>query len=414
MNLDLFFSTSIVVLLLVLGAFCSLVETAFTAASPAKLRKYRNSMNENAVNIGLSMLKNREKIVNTFLIFYSTVLTVATTVATGIFIDLMGESGMIAASIVMTLSIIIFTEVIPKALGIAQSELTVIRGIYFARLCMQVIRPINFVLVGITKLFFWILRIKLNSISPTDEVRGIIEHHCSEGNVNNIDRKMIDGVLDLSEMVVADVMIHRGNVNSVCIDQDVQSVVKQALEFKNMCIPLWRDNNDNIVAVLSIKRLVAEMCKVGFSYGDVRLESIIDEPYFVHDNALISKQIRLFNSKRHTIAIVVNEYGDYQGIVSIDDMLDEIIGETNLDGQNMLAINKGNKWIVDGGVAIRDFNKEFGFELPDFEANTIAGLVISEIERIPDQGETFEMLNMKVTVRKRVGNKIKTVVLEMI
>jgi hypothetical protein len=407
------FSVVAIVILLIIAGICSAIETAFTAASPAKIHKIKSSGSKLAVK-SLQLIKIKEKVISTFLILYSIFNTFATTIATSLFIGLYGEDeGTVISSLVMASLIIVFAEVIPKAIAVAKSEAVVVFTSGFVQYCLIFMNPINLSLSYVVKLFCFIFRINLKQhISAVDEVRGIIQHYHVEGNVHKIDRDMLDGVLDIGHMPVDDVMIHRSKINSISIDLKNEQIIEQALSFKHTKVPLWKDNTDNIVGVLDVKKLIFMLHKNNFVYSKILLSEATTEPWFIPETVLVSQQLQNFKNRSDQIAFIVDEYGDLQGMVTLKDIIDEIVGHIHDDhgGLQKLIHKTGQRYILDGATTVREINRELDWDLPEDGANTIAGLIINQIGAIPEKGDEFKIFDLKITIRKKIANKIITVV----
>lgn len=403
-------SIFIVASLLCTGSLLSAIETAITASSPGRIHKLKAENNKKAT-IVLSLLKTKDKVINTLLIGNSIINTVCTTIATGIFIDYFDEGmATLITSVVMSLLIIIVGEVVPKAVAIVRSEEI---ALFFAptiTIFLKLLTPVNATLDVIIKVVCFVFRINLKTqISGTDEVRGIIEHHHQEGHVYKSDRDMLGGVLDISDMTVSEIMVHRSNIVSINIDLTNKQIITKALSVAHTRIPLWKDSQDNIVGILHIKDLLKSLYNANNDVAKVDIKRIINKPWFVPENALVSKQLNAFRERKTHFACVVDEYGDLQGIITLEDVLEVIVGQIydEHDSPKEIIIKKSeNTFIINGIVTIRDINRELNWNLSDENATTIVGLIIHELERIPEQGETIEIFNLKITILKKVANKI--------
>jgi Mg2+/Co2+ transporter CorB len=248
-------------------------------------------------------------------------------------------------------------------------------------------------------------------------VRGIIEHHLEEGNVFKSDGDMLGGVLDIGSMTISEIMIHRSHMISIDASLPTEEITSQALLSPHTRIPLWKDSKDNIVGILHIKDLLRALYKNQFDYTKITIDHFVSSPWFIPEHALVRDQLHSFRKKRSHLAIVIDEYGDMLGIVSLEDILEEIVGQIDDEHDNVREriVKKGNnKYIIDGSTPIRDLNRELGWNLPDENASTIAGLVMHEAKKLPDQGEIFMMFDLRITVRKKLSNRIKTLSIELL
>ncbi len=403
----------IIVVMMLCSALLAATETAITASSPGKIQKLKRQGVKGTRTV-LKVLKNKEKVIGTLLIGNSLINTVCTTIATSIFINWLGDSGTIVASAVMSFIIIVFGEVLPKAIAVAKAEQLAFFTSPTIIFALKILEPINYVLEVFIKIFCFIFRIDLKqNISGADEVRGVIEHYHQEGNVYKIDRDMLGGILDIRQMTVSEIMVHRSNIVAINIDLPKEEIVKTALLLSpHTRIPLWRDNKDNIIGILHMRDLLRSLYENDNDVKKINIEELITKPWFIPDNALVTHQLHSFREKKTHFACVVDEYGDLQGIITLEDILEEIVGPITdeHDCQIDTIIKKSEfEFIIDGTVTIRDVNRQLNWNLPDDDANTIAGLIIHKIERLPNQGETIEMFNLDINITKKIGNRIDKV-----
>ena len=280
---------------------------------------------------------------------------------------------------------------------------------------LRILEPVNIFLAYIVKAFCFVFRIDLKqNISAADEVRGVIEHHMHEGNVVKDDRDMLGGILDLRDLVIADIMIHRSNIVAINIDTKPEEIVNLVLSSHHTRIPFWEENHDNIIGVLHTKDLINAIYNNNKSnvVSEINIRALLSTPLFIPDNALVTGQLHSFKEGQTHLACVVNEYGDLQGIVTLEDILEEIVGQIydEHDSNKDKIIQKSEKgFIIDGSTPIRDLNREFGWMLSEADATTIAGFIINKLERIPDQGEFFTEKNLKIIIKKKAANRIKTI-----
>ncbi|MCC8418005.1 MAG: HlyC/CorC family transporter [Rickettsia endosymbiont of Bryobia graminum] len=401
----------IIAVMIGFSAFLSGIETAITASSPGKIQKLKTKN----VKIGdiLQILKNKEKVISTLLIVNTLINTVCTTISTGMFIYWLGDNGTFVASAVMAFVIIIFGEVIPKAIGVAKPEQLALFASPFIAILLRIFKPINFAFAIIIKIFCFIFRINLRqAVSATEEVKGVIEHYHTEGNVDKDDRDMLGSILDIRQMTVSEIMIHRSNIVAINLDLSKEQIVKKALSCQHTRIPLWRDTQDNIIGVLHNRDLVRSLSENNNDITKINIEELVNHPWFIPENALVTHQLHAFRERKNHFACVVDEYGDLQGIITLEDILEEIVGpiidehDYHLD---TIIKKSETEFIIDGSATIRDVNRELNWNLSDEDANTIAGLIIHKLERIPNQGESVEVFNLNIVIIKKIGNKIGSV-----
>lgn len=409
----LFIVVSFIVALLGIGALFSATETAITATSPGLIQKLNSEGNKRA-KLLLGLLKIKEKVISTLLIGNSIANTLCTTIATGVFIEIFGDDmGTLISSIVMSFSIIVFSEVIPKAIAVAKSEKIALIATPALIIFLKILKPVNIFLAYLTKVFCFIFRIDLKQkISAADEVRGVIEHHLSEGNVFKDDRDMLGGILDIRNLVIADIMVHRSNIVTINIDTPADKIIKTVLSSNHTRIPFWENNPDNIIGILHVRDLLSKIYNTKSKITEMDIRSLLSETVFVPDNSLVTQQLQMFREGQTHLACVVDEYGDLQGIITLEDILEEIVGQIYDEhdtGKSKIIAKSKNEFIIDGSVPIRDLNREFNWQIPENEATTLAGFIISKMERLPNQGEFIIERNLKITVQKKSENRIKTI-----
>jgi len=407
-----FIIISLIIGLLAFGALMAAGETSITASAPGKLHKLKSDGNKRATTV-LKIIKIKDRVISTLLIGNSLSNTLCTTIATSLFIDVLGDDmGTVVASIVMSFVIIVFSEVVPKAIAVAKPEKIALFSAPAIVILLKLFKPLNILLAYVVRIFCFVFRINLKQeVSVEDEVRGVIEHHMHEGNVVKDDRDMLGGILDIRNMVTADIMIHRSKVFAISIDTPNEKLLKTALASNHTRIPIWEKTPDNIIGILHIKDLVRKIHGAKINVKDINVRSLLKTPIFVPDNALLTQQLQIFKEGQSHLACVVDEYGDLQGIITMEDVIEEVFGQIYDEHDythNKITKTSQNEYIIDGTVSVRDVNRELGWDLPETDATTIAGFVINEMKRIPNEGEFITIDNLKIVVKKKTQNRIKS------
>lgn len=403
--------------LLLLAALLSSIETSLTAAIPSKLQKF--SLNDRKkLDVIYNILKQKSKVISSILILYSLINILATTFATIFFIKRFGHDlGPVISSFVMFILIIIFTEIIPKAIAVANAEVILIKFRHFISILFNIFKPINALLYLVTKIFCRIFRINLeHRLVDHDELRDVIEHQHAEGYVVKEDRDMLGGILDISNMQVDTIMIHRSQISSIEIELPIKEIVKQAIDISYSKIPMWSKNKDNVVGILHIRDLIVALYNNEFNYDNLNFNDFVTSPFFIPNTTLVNNQLQVFREQKQHFAIVIDEYGDLKGILTLEDILEEIVGpiEDKNDIANKNIIQKGdNICLIEGITPIRDINRQLNWNLPE-DSKTIAGLIIQTIKYIPKQGEQIQIKNFKITINQRVEYRIKNILIEML
>lgn len=409
--------------LLVLSAFFSGSETALTAASRGKLRSQADKGSKGAAR-ALQITEDNERLIGSVLLGNNLVNILATSLATQLFLRALGESGVAVATAVMTLLVLIFAEVLPKTYAITNSERAAALVSTVIRVVIVVFNPI---VSAVRALVRGVLRIFGVQVDPDnqlsavrEEIAGAITLGHSEGAVEKEDRDRILGALDLGERTVDEIMRHRSDIEMIDADLPPQEVLEQCLASSHTRLPVYRDDPENIIGVIHAKDLLRSMYALRRAgsdaaspedpFKDFDIQTVAMKPYFVPETTSLDDQMRQF-LRRHThFALVVDEYGALQGLITLEDILEEIVGEItdefDIDAEHPLKKTEDGQFIVDGAMTIRDLNRAADWALPDETANTIAGLVIHEAQMIPIKGQVFSFHGFRFEVIEREANRI--------
>ncbi|MDF1727645.1 MAG: HlyC/CorC family transporter, partial [Sulfitobacter sp.] len=396
-------SAGIILLLLVLSGFFSGSETALTAASRGKLRAQADKGSGGAQR-ALEITEDNERLIGSVLLGNNLVNILAASLATTMFTRVFGESGVALATLVMTLLVLIFAEVLPKTYAITNSERAaalVSRPIgLVVTIFAPVVTAVRFLVRGILRTFGVQIDPDSNILAVREEIAGALQLGHSEGVVEKEDRDRILGALDLRERFVEEIMLHRSNIEMIDADSSPEEILEQCLQSNHTRLPVFRNDPENIIGVIHAKDLLRAMYKlIGGPEGNASalvnfdVSSVAMKPYFVPETSTLDEQMRQFLRRRTHFALVVDEYGSLQGLITLEDILEEIVGEItdefDPDADHPLAPGEDGHYYVDGAMTIRDLNRATDWSLPDDEANTVAGLVIHEAQMIPTPGQVF-------------------------
>ncbi len=409
---DPFLALGIVILCLALSAFFSGSETALTAASRARMHALEGAGDERAGIINRLLLA-KERLIGAMLIGNSIVNIGASAFTTSVLVQFFGAEGAIYATVVMSILIIIFAEVMPKTMAIStpdRSALLLARPVALAvALFGPLTLAIEAVVRGILRPFGFRIGENEAVLSATEELRGAVDLLHSEGSVETEARKMFGGLLDLAELEVSDIMVHRTKMRTISADLPPEDIVREVLSSPHTRLPLWSGSPDNIIGVLHAKDLLRAYDAAGGKAANLDVREIALDPWFVPDTNSLQEQLKAFLSKKMHFALVVDEYGEVMGLVTLEDILEEIVGdirdEHDVRVQGLRALPDGSVR-VDGSVPIRDLNRAMDWDLPDEEATTIAGLVIHEAQTIPDTGQIFTFYTYRFEVLRKARNRI--------
>ncbi|KJV56916.1 transporter associated domain protein [Orientia chuto str. Dubai] len=406
--------TVIVILLIVFSSVLSAIETAVTATSIGKVQQLK-STGVLKTELLLKLIKNKEQVISTLLIANSIINTVATTVGTSIAIAIYKELGTIISSIVMSGIIIVFAEVVPKAIAVSKAETIALLAVDIIQFLLTFLAPISYLLSRIINFICWMFNINLASrVSGTEEIRGLIEHQHQEGNVfDKMDRDMLGGVLDIKDMEVSQIMVHRSKMCTINFDLPIEEFIAKAITLQYSKIPVWKESSENIIGILYVWDLIKELHSNKYNAQSIKLRDLIADPCFIPENALVSNQLSKFKEKYSNIALVVDEYGVLQGMITRQDILEEIVGPIFDKTINNIINFNNTTYIIDGSSSIRDINRKLNWNLPD-DATTIAGLIIHHIQKIPQQGDIYYLFGLKIEIDKMHAHYIQSVKVEVV
>ncbi|HUZ13927.1 MAG TPA: HlyC/CorC family transporter [Caulobacteraceae bacterium] len=398
--------------LLAVSAVFSAAETALTRASRGRMHQLEREGDRGAARVN-RLISDQETMIGAVLIGYNVLNIFASALATVIITRVApGALGVAIATGVMTLLVVVFVEVLPKTLAIVRAD-DVARALsgpmlVVVRLLGPVIYAIQWVVRRTLSLFGVGLDMASDVLAAHEEIRGAVEYHHAEGLVESRDRRMLGGVLDLSELDVGEVMVHRRQIVMLDADAPARDIIRAALESQFTRLPLYRHDPENVVGVLHAKDLARAMAATPDLHG-LDVGGIAGEPWFIPETTNLKDQLNAFLKRRTHFALVVDEYGALQGLVTLEDILEEIVGE--IEDEHDRAIEGLRRQpdgtvVVDGAVAIRDLNRALDWNLPDEHAVTVAGLVIHEAQTIPEPGQIFIFHDHRFQVLRRQRNQI--------
>ncbi len=361
----------------------------------------------------VSLRRNMGRLISSLLIGGTLINISASTLATGVLIRLFGDAGIAYATFLMGTLIIIYGEVMPKIYAINRPEETATRFALLLRFVVAIFSPLTHLIDIIARKGLHILGVQTTaaySLTTTaEELRGLIELHVGPGKGVMHERAMLRGILDLAMVDVDEVMAHRKNLFMLDITERPEQIIKQMLVCPYTRVPVWRDNPDNIVGVLHAKALFRAYQSAGGDASKVNMQGVVSKPWFIPEATTLLDQLQAFRRQREHFALVVDEYGALMGVVTLEDILEEIVGEIEDEHDVELSgvrVTTSGAVIVEGSVTIRDLNRQLEWGLPDEEAVTIAGLVMHETRRIPEVGQVFKIHDFKFEILRRQRNQI--------
>lgn len=409
---DLWVDLLIVVLCILLSAFFAGSETALTAASHGRMHTLEKEGDRRAAAVN-RLLRQRNRMIAALLLGNTLVTIGSSAFTTSVLNSLVGENGAVYATIIMTALLLVFAEVLPKTLAINYPDAM---SLYVAKIItpfVSVFAPVLAAVEFIVRTVLSLAGVDIGHgrtiLSPYEELKGAVDIMHEEGNVERSARDMFGGVLDLQVLHVADVMIHRTKMRTIDADLPPVQIVREVLSSPFTRMPLWRERPDNFVGVLHSKDLLRALDAAGGDASKIDIDDVMLAPWFVPEATTLEDQLEAFLKRKTHFALVVDEYGEVMGLVTLEDILEEIVGdirdEHDLAVQGVRPQPDGSV-LVDGSAPVRDLNRVMAWDLPDEEATTIAGLVIHEAGAIPEAGQIFTFHGFRFEVMRRVRNRI--------
>ena len=419
MDPSLWPSIILIIALLMLSGFFSGSETALTAVNRAAMHR-RAAQGSIPARTALRLTEDNETLIGAILLGNNLVNVLATAMATATLTALVGDAGIAYATIAMTILVTVFSEVAPKTYAITRPEEASLRVAPIIAVLVRVLSPLVATVIFIVRTGFRLIGVQVDpdahALAPYEELRGTIDLQHSEGGVDKVDRDRLLAALDLKERELAEVMLHRRDISSISIDEAPEDILAFCLASPYTRIPLWRGEPENIVGVLHAKdllraehALLTETQDKEAAQKELDIMQVAMEPWFVPETRPLDDMLRAFLRRRQHFALVVDEYGGLRGLVTLEDILEEIVGEItdehDVDTESLVRETDGSI-IVPGTTTIRDLNRALDWALPDEEATTIAGLMIHEAQTIPTEGQVFAFYGVRFEVLERTRHQI--------
>ena len=385
----------LVIFLMIISALFACSETCIIAASRAKIHRLANEGNKRAKKLE-KLLKSREKVISTMLIGNNAVNILASAIATSVLIELFGDAGLLYATVGMTIIVLLFAEIAPKTIALKAPDKIALFLAPLIDFLVKILMPVAHLsqkLVDSVVDLFFPKNYKTSKGEELEEIRDAVDLKHKEGSIFKYDKDLIDGVLDLSDTEISEIMVHRKEIESINADLPIMEIVRNALEISYTRIPLWRDNKENIVAILNVRKLLKALHFYKGSFDKFDINSAISEPWFIPASNSLRSQLFAFRKKKKRFALVVDEYGSLLGLVTLEDILEEIVGEIKEQDDeseiNIIKIKSGAYKIAAKSL-IRDINKKLDWDLlEDDHAYNLAAFIINNLGRIPDEKENF-------------------------
>ncbi|MCU0900987.1 MAG: HlyC/CorC family transporter [Cypionkella sp.] len=407
--------------LLVMSAFFSGSETALTASSRAKLKTLADKGSSGAVS-AMKVTEDNERMIGAILLGNNVVNILSASLATALLTRMFGDSGVAFATLGMTILVLIFGEVLPKTLAITFPEAVATRVAPLIRILILIFSPIVTVVRAFVRGILGLFGVRADPegkiLALREEIMGAIALGHSEGAVEKEDRDRLLGALDLGSRTVDEIMRHRRHIEMLDADASPDQIITKVLASPHTRLPLFRGDEENILGVVHAKDLLREVDRLlrsedgtPGSVKDLDIVKVAMKPYFIPDTTALDEQMRQFLKRRTHFALVVDEYGGLQGLITLEDILEEIVGDITdefdvVHKESALKRAENGDYLVEGQMTIRDLNRAMDWNLPDDEANTIAGLVIHEAQMIPNEGQAFSFHGFRFEVVQKRENRI--------
>ena len=404
--------------LIILSAFFSGSETSLTSASKPRMHNLARTGKKNA-KIFEELFKNKEMLICTILFANNLVNILASAIATKILIELTNNEGILYATIIMTLMILIFGELIPKTLALSKADQFALKIAPFMRILVYILYPLtvtlNFIATTLLKIFgVNYLNFKKEEVSEKreEELRGAIDLHGEDSSKD--EKNMLKSILDLDDITVGSIMVPRKDIFSLPSNIQYNELITKLNNSPHSRIPIWEKNPENIIGIFHIRKLIEIKADELKTFN---ITSLCQKPWFIPESTRLDNQLLEFKRRKEHFSIVVDEYGEFLGIVTLEDIIEEIVGEID-DEHDVLKISKaaediksisGKSYLVKGNVTIRELNKELNINIPVSNASTVAGLVLYESRTIPKKGQVFSFFDLKFEILSKKNNQITLV-----
>jgi len=409
--MDLWLSVVAIFLLLILSAFFAACETAMTAVSKARMHGWEKEGNKRAAQVN-AIREGKESMIGALLLGNNVVNILASALATSVLIEMFGDAGVLYATAVMTVLVLVFAEVLPKTYALHHADSLSVALVPVIKIVIWVFSPLSISINAIVRFTIGLFGGDLSKVSAgrhIEVLRGAIELHEGDDKEVQDQRAMLRSILDLEHVEVGEIMTHRSNVTMIDADDPLGAIIDAVLKSPYTRLPVYKGDTENIIGILHAKALIRELRARKDSVGRIDLTALVADPWFIPDSTSLYEQLQAFRERREHFALVVDEYGTFMGIVTLEDILEEIVGE--IDDEHDIKVTgvqkqPGGTYLVEGTVTIRDLKREFEWTLPDQNYSTLAGLILHEAKCVPDSGQSFTFYGFRFDIMKREKNQL--------
>ena len=411
------FTNQIILLaiLLIVSAFFSIAETSLMSVSRYRLKHLAKSGNAGA-KLATKLLEETDKLLSVILLCNNFSNAAAATLVTVIAVQLYGDQEVIimVGTLITTFLILIFSEISPKVIAAAHPEKLALSCSFLLYPLLKILYPIvlfvNVFVLGILKIFNIKINFNQNNLITMDELKSIISD--SGQVIPNKNKSLLLNLIDLEKVTIDEIMMPHTSIESINLGQSMEEILEKIENFHHNRILVKKKDNEEIYGVLDINKLFKLYIKENMQdLAQDELVALIDPPYFIPAGTTIYKQIQKFQDNQEKIGLIVNEHGEFIGLVTLEDILEEIVGEFNIElpSKSSKIIFDENGWIVDGGISIRELNKKLTLNLPIQGPKTLNGLILKFFEDIPEPNTSFKISNITFQIINAKDKNVKSV-----
>ena len=382
----------LLIILVILSAFLSGSETAITATSKARIL-YKKKQGSKRAEYVLKILNQKDNVISSLVISSNSVNILASSLATAFFYDIFGVKGIFYSTLIMTVTIVIFAEILPKTYAINKPNRTSLQISYIIYFLNKILFVFVFSINKIVRLILSKNEIdtKNSDLQSEEELKGVIDLYKTSNPDYEQEKDMLQSILQLNDIAVEEIFTHRKNIYSIDSSLKTSEIIDKINNSRYTRIPFWRDNPENIIGLLNVRTL-----NIDLKNHNESKEIIFDKisnPWFIPETTNLLEQLVEFKKRKEHLAFVVDEFGELLGLITLEDIIEEIVGEIvdEIDmPENDFKLNNYGKVIINGEKNIRDLYKSFDLDPPEVESSTIAGYILDISKKIPSYGETFK------------------------
>ena len=401
---------SLLAVLLLLSAFFSGSETALMSLNRYRLR-HKARTGHRGARLAETLLKRPDRLIGLILLGNNLVNFSAASLVAIISLKIGGQPAVAVGTLILTLVVLIFAETAPKTLAALHPERIAFPASYVYFVLLKIVYPIVWLTNAASNGVLFLLGVRDDNIDgdalSREELRTVVYE--AGTRISNRYRQMLVSILDLEQVTVDDVMVPHNEIVGIDLDDDIEKITKVIQFSEHTRLPVYRDNIDNVVGVLHLRKLANALSAADLTKS--RIEGLLSEPYFVPEGTPLSTQLVQFQKGRRRLALVVDEYGDIQGIVALEDILEEIVGEFTTDPADDdadIVKERDDCYLIDGSTNIRALNRVMNWQLPTDGAKTLNGLVLEILETIPEAGTDLEIAGYRMEIVETNDNRVKT------